>query len=59
VVALETEYVSEIVRKSWSGDFADAKQMKMEVVAFLEGLGWTIEENHDLRELNTANLSFD
>jgi hypothetical protein len=42
---LETEHMGEIVRKCWAGDFADAKQLKTEVVAFLEGLGWSIQGN--------------
>lgn len=28
----------------------------MEVMAFLEGLGWSIEGNDDLEGLNVANL---
>jgi serine/threonine protein kinase len=55
---LETEHMGEIVRKCWAGGFADAKQLKMEVVAFLEGLGWRIEGNDDLQGLDVANLSF-
>lgn len=55
---LEIEHMGEIVRKCWAGDFADAKQLKTEVVAFLEGLGWSIEGNDDLQGLDVANLSF-
>jgi serine/threonine protein kinase len=56
---LETEHMGEIVRKCWAGDFEDAAQVKTEVVAFLERLGWSIEGNDDLQGFNVANLSFD
>lgn len=53
---LEPEHMGEIVHKCWKGDFEDAKQLKSEVVAFLEGLGWSIEGNDDLKGFDAANL---
>jgi serine/threonine protein kinase len=44
---LQDEHMGEIVRKCWAGGFADAKQLKAEGVAFLEGLGWCIEGDDD------------
>lgn len=55
---LEIEHMGEIVRKCWEGGFADAEQLKMEVVVFLEGLGWSIEGNDDLKGFDVAHLSF-
>jgi serine/threonine protein kinase len=55
---LEDEHMGEIVRKCWAGGFADAKQLKAEVVAFSEGLGWRIDGDDDLQGLDVANLSF-
>ncbi|KAH7079568.1 kinase-like domain-containing protein [Paraphoma chrysanthemicola] len=53
---LETEHMGEIVRKCWAGDFEDAKQLKAEVVAFLEGSGWSIDDDN-LQGLGASKLS--
>jgi serine/threonine protein kinase len=55
---LETEHMGEIVRRCWTGGFADAKQLKAEVVAFLEALGWRIEGDDDLHGVDVTRLSF-
>jgi serine/threonine protein kinase len=53
---LETEHMGEIVHKCWAGGFENAEQVKAEVIAFLEGLGWEIEGNDDLVGFNVAEL---
>ncbi|KAH4204345.1 hypothetical protein HBI95_151520 [Parastagonospora nodorum] len=55
---LETEHMGEIVRKCWNGGFENAEQVKAEVIAFLEGLGWEIEGNDDLVGFDVADLEF-
>jgi serine/threonine protein kinase len=56
---LETEHMGEIVRKCWNGEFEDAEQVKVEVVAFLERLGWSITGNDDLEGFDVTGFGLD
>ncbi|KAF2445494.1 hypothetical protein P171DRAFT_266300 [Karstenula rhodostoma CBS 690.94] len=53
---LEIEHMGAIVHKCWNGEYASAEEVKAAVKAFLEGLGWEIEGNDDLKGLCAADL---
>jgi hypothetical protein len=46
---LEAEHMGTIVHRCWNGDFASAEEVRSAVRAFLEGLGWEIEGDDDLK----------
>jgi hypothetical protein len=48
--------MGEIVRKCWNDEYAGVEEVKAAVVEFLEGLGWEIEGNDDLKGFNATNL---
>jgi hypothetical protein len=53
---LEADCMGEIVRKCWNDEYAGVEEVKAAVVEFLEGLGWEIEGNDDLKGFNATNL---
>jgi len=53
---LEADCMGEIVRKCWNDKYAGVEEVKAAVVEFLEGLGWEIEGNDDLKGFNATNL---
>jgi serine/threonine protein kinase len=53
---LEPEYMGAIVRRCWNGEYASAEEVKAAVKTFLQGLGWEIEDNDDLKGFCATDL---
>ncbi|KAK9775251.1 putative Protein kinase domain-containing protein [Seiridium cardinale] len=53
---LEPEFIGNIVRKCWNGDYSSAEEVKGAVISFVEEQGWLINGGDDLRGLKAAEL---
>jgi serine/threonine protein kinase len=53
---LEAECMGEIVHKCWNDEYASVQEVRAAVVAFLEGLGWEIEGDDDLKNFDAIDL---
>jgi hypothetical protein len=51
--------MGEIVRKCWVCGYEDADMVEATVVAFMEGLGWEVEGDNDLKGLDVTDLFSD
>jgi hypothetical protein len=53
---LETEYMGDIVRKCWSGEYAGADEVKLDLTRFLTELGWEIDADDKLKGVDAKAL---
>jgi serine/threonine protein kinase len=53
---LETEYMGAIVHRCWNDEYASAEEVKAAVRSFLQGLGWEVEGNDDLKGFCATDL---
>lgn len=53
---LEPEFMGDIIRKSWNGDYNSAEEVKRAVISFVEEQGWLISDGDDLQGFNAADL---
>jgi hypothetical protein len=54
--ALEKEFMGEIVQNCWLGRISSASDLKVEVVRFLHEMGWVVEGDDNLRDIDFAYL---